>query len=69
MPRDRLLDGFAGHEQKTDAVVAGLDDHFIAPIEQDQKPVRDLGESAVRAGYAHAIRRRLARLGPVTEAS
>ena len=68
-PRDRLLNRFARDEQKTDPVVARLHHYLIAPIEQHQKPVRDVGESTIRVACAHAIGHRFAWFGPVTKSS
>ena len=48
VPRYRLLDRLSRHEQETYPVVAGLHDDFIAAIEQDEEPVRDVGESTAR---------------------
>ena len=36
VPRHRLFDRLAGHEQEPDALVAGLHRHFIAVVENDE---------------------------------
>ncbi len=41
VPGYRLLDWLTGDQQKTDALVAGLDSDLVAPVEQHQRVVAD----------------------------
>lgn len=36
VPRDGFFEGLAGNQQEADAIVARLDHHFIASIENDE---------------------------------
>src|SRR5919197_5291838 len=39
VPRDRFLDRFARHEQEANSLVARLDDHLVAVVEQHKRPI------------------------------
>ena len=42
VPRHRLFDRLARHEQEADAVFARLHGHFVAAIEQDERSIADV---------------------------
>ena len=42
VPGDRLLDRLARHEEEANAFVAGLHRHFVAAVEDDERPVAGL---------------------------
>src|SRR5713101_6478990 len=39
VPGDGLFEGLAGDEEKADAFIAGLDDDFVAAIEEDERAI------------------------------
>src|SRR5437588_9679510 len=43
VPGDRLLQRLARTEQKSDPILTGLDDDFVAAVEKDQRPVVRFG--------------------------
>src|SRR4030095_8791401 len=42
VPRDGLFERFPGYQEKADPLLAGLNGHFIAAIEQDEGAVAEL---------------------------
>src|SRR5437867_4845233 len=63
VPGDRLFDRFAGDQQEADALIACLDGHFVAAIEEEQRSVRDVIVARGRRAAVDAVGLHRARLG------
>ena len=68
VPGHGLLQGLAGNQQETNAVIAGLNHHLIAPVKQDQRAIVRFG-GRIRVRPTHRLCRDSEWIGSVAEFS